>query len=160
MTEEAKRGVIEPWNAAGLVQRKVADILRAEPWFKTHRVEIIEQDSQRLAFLLKTRLDQLKGVSLVVGVDGMSNDHPALEMLVTVSATERVTLNRATQGFVTALQAAQAAVHLIDTAPSDGTQQVWHFKDLRHESVRELDVFKATATFGGLVSRRTLLNHD
>ena len=145
-------------NPCAQVQKDLADMLRSEPWFAAHKVKVIEQNSQELAFLLKTRLDQLKGVSLIVGVDGIGNNYPAMDLKITVTATERVTLNRATQGFATALDAAVAAIYMFDLADYKGIQNVFHFIDLKHEAIREADVFRATAFFGGMVHRDTITN--
>lgn len=135
------------------IQRFVAEILRNEPWFAAHNVKIIEQNSQELQFLLRTKLDEMKGVSLVVGTDGMSNDHPAMEMRMTIACTERVTINRAKQGFATAIDAVQAAIQLLDGAKYGDIEQAIMWKDMAHESNREVDLLRATATFRVLVNR-------
>lgn len=143
----------EMMNPINFVQGLIAGKLRDEPWFSAHNVRIVEQNSQELQFLLRTKLDELKFVSLVVGVDSIRNDHTGLEVQFTVTCTERVTLNRAKQGFATAIDAACAAVHVLDCSDEGGVEQVWHFEDLRHESVRDTDMLRATATFGGIVNR-------
>jgi len=140
--------MLELQNPVQTIQKYVADMFRDEDWFSAHRVNIVEQNSQQLAFLLKTKLDELRGVSLVVGVDGIDNNHPSREVQITVAATERVTLNRAKQGFVTAIDAALAAVQLLDGADYGNVKQAFHFHDLRHTAARDADILKATATFG------------
>jgi len=130
------------------MQHYIAEMLRKEEWFEAHRVTIIEQNSQQLAFLLRTKLDELRGVSLVVGVDGMDNNHPSREVQITIAATERVTLNRAKQGFATAIDAALAAVQMLDGADYGNVQQAFHFGTLRHTAAQDLDILRATATFG------------
>ena len=143
----------EMMSPVNFVQKLIAEKLRNEPWFSAHDVRIVEQNSQDLQFLLRTKLDELKFVSLVVGVDSIRNDHTGLEVQFTVTCSERVTLNRAKQGFATAIDAACAAVQVLDCSDEGGVEQVWHFEDLRHESIRETDMLRATATFGGIVNR-------
>lgn len=140
-------------SPVAVVQKVLADKLRNEPWFAAHNVKVIEQNSQELAFLLRTKLDEMRGVSLIVGVDGFENCHTGLEMRITVTCTERVTINRAKQGFVTAIDAAYAAVAMIDCSEWDGVPQVFHFQNLNHEADRTVDLLRATATFGGIVNR-------
>ena len=135
------------------VQKFLAEVLRNEPWFEAHKVKIVEQNSQALAFLLRTKLDEMKGVSLVIGVDGFGNAQTAFEMRITVACTERVTINRATAGFATAIDVAQAAIQMFDGLKWMDTEQAFHFKDMVHESNREVDLLRATATFGVLVDR-------
>ena len=132
-------------NPLRQVQREIADLLRASQWMKDHGVEIIEQDSQGLRFLLQKTVAQLKGVCVVVGVDRMTNDNPASEVETTVTATESVPVNRSKADAATALDVAQAAIALIDG-------EWWHFDDLQHESL-EQGVRRATVTFRGLVER-------
>ena len=132
-------------NPLRQVQREIADLLRASQWMKDHGVEIIEQDSQGLRFLLQKTVAQLKGVCVVVGVDRMTNDNPAIEVETTVKATESVLVNRAKADAATALDVAQAVIALI-------AGEWWHFDDLKHESL-EQGVLLATVTFRGLVER-------
>ena len=132
-------------NPLRQVQREIADLLRASQWMKDHGVEIIEQDSQGLRFLLQKTVAQLKGGCVVVGADRMTNDNPAIEVETTVTATESVLVNRSKADAATALDVAQAAIALIDG-------EWWHFDDLQHESL-EQGVLRATVTFRGLVER-------
>ena len=132
-------------NPLRQVQREIADLLRASQWMKDHGVEIIEQDSQGLRFLLQKTVAQLKGVCVVVGVDRMTNDNPAIEVETTVTATESVLVNRSKADAATALDVALAAIALIDG-------EWWHFDDLQHEAL-EQGVLRATVTFRGLVER-------
>lgn len=147
-------------SPVNFVQRKIADLLKAEPWFEAHNVKIVEQNSQELAFLLRTKLDEMRGVSLVVGVDGMVNAHTGLEMKITVTCTERVTINRAKQGFATAIDACCAAIQILDCADCDGIPQVWHFGNMTHEASREVDLLRASATFGGIVNREYIYSQE
>ena len=141
----------EMMNPVGQVQSEIAALLNAEPWFKAHHVEVVEQNKQALAFRLKTKLASLNNVLLVVGVDRITNNHTALEMEVTVSCTEHVMANRAKQGFVTAIDACQAAVQVIDG-------QWWHFFSMEHTTEEGRDILQATASFRGLVNRAFLVD--
>lgn len=143
----------EMMNPVRQVQEEIAGMLNAEPWFAAHGVEIVEQNRQALAFRLRTKLAAVRHVLLVVGVDRITNDHTALECEVTVSCTEHVTTNRAKQGFVTAIDACQAAVQVIDG-------EWWHFFTMEHTTVEGEDILQATANFRGLVNRQFLLNED
>lgn len=133
------------WNPHAVVERMIADILRAEPWFKAHRVTIVEQNEGDFATLMKQSLAQIGGVVLVVGIDAITNNYPAAEVNFTVSCTEGVPINRAHQNFATALDVAQAAIQMIDG-------EWWHWERLEHESPAE-GVFQATAYFKGAVKR-------
>lgn len=137
-------------NPLRQVQHDIATILRDSQWMKDHNVEIIEQDSQGLKFLLQKTVAQLRGVCVVVGVDGMTNDNPALEVQTTISATESVLVNREKADAATALDVIQAAIALVDG-------EWWHFDEMKHEAF-EQGVLKATATFRGLVERHTVCN--
>jgi hypothetical protein len=112
-------------------QGMIAAKLRDDKWFEAHRVTIVEQDSEELAFMLQRKIESIEGPVMVVGTDSIGNDHPAAEVTVFVSATEIVPTNRATQGFVTAIAAVEAAIDDIDG-------QDWHWmEDLRHETPKE-----------------------
>lgn len=139
-------------NPLRQVQRDIATILRDSQWMKDHNVEIIEQDSQGLKFLLQKTVAQLRNVCVVVGVDGMTNDHPALEVETTISAVESVLVNRSKPDAATALDVIQAAIALVDG-------EWWHFDDMKHEAM-EQGMLRATATFKGLVERHTVCLSD
>lgn len=139
-------------NPLRQVQRDIATILRESQWMKDHNVEIIEQDSQGLKFLLQKTVAQLRNVCVVVGVDGMTNDHPALEVETTISAVESVLVNRSKPDAATALDVIQAAIALVDG-------EWWHFDDMKHEAM-EQGMLRATATFKGLVERHTVCLSD
>lgn len=141
-------------NPIVTVQKHIADLFRNEPWFAAHNVKVIEQNSQELYYLLRTKLDELRGVSLVVGVDGMTGGlQTGLEQKITVTATERVTINRAKQGFATAIDAVCAAIQVLDFADWGDVAQAYHFIDMRHEAARDVDILRATATFGVIANR-------
>lgn len=118
-------------STSAAAQKMLADILRADEWFGAHRVEIVEQDSEEMAFMLRRKMESIEGPVLVVGTDSLSNDHDAVEATVFVSATELIPTNRATQGFTTAIAAVEAAIDDIDG-------EDWHWaEDLRHETPKE-----------------------
>lgn len=134
------------------VQRMLADILRADEWFKAHRVAIVEQDSEDMAFMLRRKMEAIEGPVLVVGTDSIANDHPAAEVTVFVSATELIPTNRALQGFTTAIAAVEAAIDDIDG-------EDWHWaEDLRHETPKEgSGILVARTSFKGCVERPSYL---
>ena len=132
-------------NPVRKVQKIVADIIRGAKWFSIHNVEIIEQDSQALRFLLMKTVNQLKGVSVVVGVDGLRNNYPAIEVDLTITAAESVLVNRAKPNSVTAIDAIQAAIAVVDG-------EWWQFQSMEHNSSGS-GILVATANFKGLVER-------
>ena len=132
-------------NPVAQVQSIVAALLRKQPWFEAHRVNIIEQNKEDLKFLVEKDAYTLDGVSVVVGCDGMTNQYPNLEMDITVTAVEYVPLNREGNGFATAIDAVQAAIEIIDG-------EWWHFDSMRHETPAN-GILQATATFRGCVQR-------
>ena len=134
-------------NPVGDVQTIVAELLRAQSWFADNRVEIIEQNKADLKFLLDKQIAALKNVVMIVGVDSVTNQHPELEVEVTITALEYVPLNRAGESFVTAIDAVQAAVQILDG-------EWWHFFNLSHDTPAERTL-QATASFRGLVNRVT-----
>lgn len=134
-------------NPVNDVQELIASLLRAQPWFADNRIEIIEQNKADLKFLMDKQIGTLKNVVMVIGVDSITNQYPELEVEVTVTALEYVQLNRATKDFVTAIDAVQAAVQIIDG-------EWWHFFNLTHETPAER-VLQCTANFKGLINRVT-----
>ena len=132
-------------DAVGQVQECIAALLNAQTWFAAHGVEIIQQNKADLAFLLNKQVGALQNVVMVVGCDHMTNQNPALEMTITVTAVENVPLNRARDGWCSAIDAVQAAIYVIDG-------EWWHFDNMSHDTPAER-VLQATATFRGLVKR-------
>lgn len=132
-------------NPVSQVQEILATLLREQPWFEEHRVEIIEQNKADLKFLLDKQIAALKNVVVVIGCDGMTNQYPNLEMNITVTALEYVPLNRVGDSFVSAIDVIQAAVEVIDG-------EWWHFESMSHDTPMER-VLQATATFRGCVKR-------
>ena len=130
------------------VQKMLADILRADEWFKAHRVEIVEQDSEEMAFMLRKKMEAIEGPVLVVGTDSLSNDHDAVEATIFVSATELIPTNRSVQGFATAIAAVEAAIDDIDG-------EDWHWaEDLRHETPKEgSGILVARTSFKACIAR-------
>lgn len=151
MSEIAEQGYKEMMNPVKQVQNEIAGILNSHAWFKAHRVEIIEQNAQELSFLLKKSISSINNVVLVVGVDGITNNHTALECNVTVTCTERVMRNRAREGYRSAIDVCQAAVQVIDG-------EWWHFTEMKHQTEPGTDVLQAVAYFKGLVNRELLTN--
>ena len=133
------------------VQKMIAGILREDEWFRAHRVEIVEQDSEELAFMLRRKVESIEGPVLVVGTDALSNDYPAVEATVFISATELVPTNRALQGFTTAIAAVEAAIDDIDG-------EDWHWaEDLRHETPKDgSGILVARTSFKGCVERPSI----
>ena len=133
------------------VQKMIAGILREDEWFKAHRVTVVEQDSEELAFMLRKKVEAIEGPVLVVGTDSLSNDYPAVEATVFVAVTEVIPTNRATQGFTTAIAAVEAAIDDIDGDD-------WHWaEDLRHETPREgSGILVARTSFKGCVERPSI----
>ena len=136
-------------NPVWQVQDVIAKMINDEPWFADHHVEVVEQNAQDLAFLLKKNLATLNHVLLVIGVDRITNNHTALECEITVTCTEHVMSNRAKQGATTAIDACQAAIQVIDG-------EWWHFFNMQHTTEPGTDTPQATATFRGLVNREFL----
>ena len=134
-------------NPIDQVQTLLAGVLKGNKWFKAHKVEVIHQNKQDLAFLIKQKMASLNHVALVIGVDRMTNMFTGLECEITVTCTEHVMMNRAKQGFVTAIDVCQAAIQLIDG-------EWWHFLSMEHTTEPETDILQATATFKGLVDRK------
>lgn len=141
-----KQQLPQMMNPVAQVQSVLAGILGENEWFKAHKVQVIEQNKQDLAFLIKQKMSSLNHVALVVGVDRMTNMFTGLECEITVTCTEHVLLNRAKQGFATAIDVCQAAIQLIDG-------EWWHFLSMEHTTEPESDILQATATFKGLVDR-------
>lgn len=129
------------------VQKEIADLLRADEWMRSHRVEIIEQNSQALSYLLQKSITQVNNVVVVVGTDEMTNNPPVLEALTTLSATENVIMNRQAVNYASALDVIQKAIEIIDG-------REWKFEDMRHDAPTQ-GVLQATATFRGQVTRTT-----
>lgn len=131
-------------NPVKLSQMTLAAKLRENPWFKKNGVQIVEQNKADLKFLMDKAVATLKGVTVIVGCDRITNNPPAVELTMTVTAIEFVPLNRG-KDFVTAIDVAQAAAEIIDG-------EDWHFDDITHETPAERTL-QATATFRGQVTR-------
>lgn len=134
-------------NPLSRVQREIANIIRADPWIQSHRVEVIEQNAQELAFLLQKSIAQLNGVAIVVGTDDIENNPPVFNTTTTITATENVVMNRTGENYATALDAMQVVIRAVDGAD-------WCFDNLKHEAPTQ-GVLQATATFRGQVLRDT-----
>lgn len=139
--------MIVPWNPHAVVEDEISALLRAEDWFKKYRVTIVEENHGDFATLLKKNLAQIGGVVLIVAVEEITNNYPAAEVNVVVTAIEGVPVNRAHNDFATAMDVAQAAIEVIDG-------EWWHWERVEHESPAE-GVLQATAYFKGMVKRVT-----
>lgn len=137
-------------NPLSRVQSEIAKILRDNEWVKSHNVEVIEQNSQALSFLLQKSAAQINNVIVIVGVDDFENNPPVLETTVTITATENVIMNRQRADSVTALDVMQVAIELIDG-------QDWCFQEAKHESPAQ-GILQASSTFKGQVLRTTEIN--
>lgn len=135
-------------NPLSRVQCEIAEILRTSELFEKYRVEVIEQNSQAMSFLLQRSISQVNNVIIIVGVDEMTNNPPVLEAVTTISATENVIMNRQAADSITALDAIQEAIRLVDG-------QAWKFEDMQHEAPTQ-GALKATATFRGQITRELI----
>lgn len=145
MSEQAETMINR--NPLSRVQHEIAELLRKSEWMNAHRVEIIEQNSQSMSYLLKRSVAQINNVVVIVGTDEMTNNPPVLEAVTTLTATENVTMNRVGESYATALDVAQVALEIIDG-------REWKFEDLRHTTPTD-GVLQATVTFRGQVTRDT-----
>ena len=128
------------------IQHDVAEKLRADGWFAERRCVIIEQNEQRLSYLIRQKVGELVGPVVVVAVDAMRNNFPAVEVDVTVNVTEVVVLNREQGVFASAIEVAEAAV-----AALDGDEL--HWQEMRHETPGD-GVLTCSVRFSGMFSRR------
>lgn len=134
-------------NPLSRVQSEIAKILLNSEWMKSHNVEVIEQNSQALSFLLQKSAAQINNVIVIVGVDDFENNPPVLEATVTITATENVIMNRKNADSATALDVMQVAIELIDG-------REWCFQEMKHESPAQ-GILQASSTFKGQVLRTT-----
>ena len=139
-------------NPVMQAQDEIAETLRAVPWFAQNHVEIIEQNKADLAFLLQKSIAAIKGVSMVIGCDSVTNQQSLLEMYVTITAIENVPLNRVGEEWGSAIDAVQAAIQVLDGP-------WWHFEELTHDTPAER-VLAATATMRGLINRDFFYNRQ
>lgn len=133
------------WNPHDVIEREIADAIRGNDWFKRHRITVIEQNEADYATLMKKNLAQIGGIVVMVELDSMTNLQTACEVEVSLVATEAVPINRARQGFVTAIDAIQAATQVLDG-------EWWRWDDLKHTSPAE-GVLEATTHLRGLIKR-------
>ena len=103
----------------------MADALRANETLRAAGVEVLEQDSQELAFLLTKPMSQIEAPVVVVTCDKARKRHSApveWELECSVMVTENVPLNRDRPAFLTALDVAFVACEVLD-APQLGIHQ-------------------------------------
>ena len=137
-------------EVVGQAQELLAETLGKAEWFAQHRVEVIQQNKAELKFLLERQIATLKGVVLVIGCDAVENCQTGLEMVVTMTALEYVPLNRGTDDFVTAIEAIEAVIDVLDG-------EWWHFDRLEHTTPAER-ALQCTATFHAIFDREQLNN--
>lgn len=107
------------------IQKVMADALRANETLRAAGVEVLEQDSQELAFLLKKPMSQIEAPVVVVTCDKARKRHSApveWELECSVMVTENVPRNRDRPAFLTALDVAFVACEVLD-APQLGIHQ-------------------------------------
>lgn len=127
------------------VQHMVAEKLRGDKWFLENRCDIIEQNEQQLAYLIRKKMSEFVGPVVVVAVDDIKNNHPAVEVSLTVNITEVVVINRDFGQFASAIEVGEAVVSILD-----GVE--WHFDELRHDTPGN-GVLTCAVRFSGMVSR-------
>ena len=95
----------------------MADALRENETLRTAGVEVLEQDSQALAFMLKKPMSQINAPVAVVTCDRARKWHTQpeeWELECCVMVTENVPLNRDRPEFLTALDVAFIACEVLD----------------------------------------------
>ena len=103
----------------------MADALRVDETLRAAGVEVLEQDSQALAFLLKKPMAQIDAPVVVVTCDRARKRHSQpveWELECSVMVTENVPLNRERPEFLTALDVAFIACEVLDD-PQLGSHQ-------------------------------------
>ena len=103
------------------IQKIMADALRENETLRTAGVEVLEQDSQALAFLLKKPMSQIVAPVAVVTCDRARKRHSQpeeWELECSVMVTENVPLNRDRPEFLTALDVAFIACEVLDVPQS------------------------------------------
>ena len=103
----------------------MADALRENETLRAAGVEVLEQDSQALAFMLKKPMSQIDAPVVVVTCDKARKRHtqPAeWELECSVMVTENVPINRERPAFLTALDVAFVACEVLDN-PQGGFHQ-------------------------------------
>lgn len=138
--------MMTPWNPHAVVEDLFSKKLNDEPWFKAHRVTIVEENHGDFATLMKQNLAQIGGVVLVVSVEEITNVETgvAAEVNVVLTATEGVPINRARNDFATAMDVAQAAIQCL-------ADEWWRWDRCEHDSPAE-GVLQARVYFKGMVS--------
>lgn len=99
------------------IQKIMADALRENETLRTAGVEVLEQDSQALAFMLKKPMSQINAPVAVVTCDRARKRHTQpeeWELECCVMVTENVPLNRDRPEFLTALDVAFIACEVLD----------------------------------------------
>lgn len=98
----------------------MADALRVDETLRAAGVEVLEQDSQALAFMLKKPMSQINAPVAVVTCDRARKRHTQpeeWELECSVMVTENVPLNRERPDFLTALDVAFVASETLADVP-------------------------------------------
>lgn len=127
------------------VQHMVAEKLRADGWFADRRCEVVEQNEQALCFMIRRKMSEFVGPVVVVSVDSMKNNYPAVEVELAVNVTEVVPVNREYGLFASAIEVGERVVRALD-----GVE--WHWDDMRHDTPGD-GVLTCAVRFSGMVSR-------
>lgn len=101
------------------LEKHVAGILRADPWFTERRVNVIEQNSDALGEELRKAGAEVDGISLIISYDrerSMHSNPPQLEVDFSLLFTEFPATNRQNNGWASALDAAFHARKDIEAA--------------------------------------------
>lgn len=99
------------------IQKIMADALRENETLRAAGVDVLEQDSQALAFLLKKPMSQINAPVVVVTCDRARKRHTQpeeWELECSIMVTENVPLNRVPPAFLTALDVAFIACEVLD----------------------------------------------
>lgn len=137
----------------------MADALRADETLRAAGVEVLEQDSQALAFMLKKPMSQINAPVAVVTCDRARRRHTApeeWELECSVMVTENVPLNRERPEFLTALDVAFIACEVLD-APQLGIHQT--AEPVKHTTPAR-GILEAEARFAARVTYNETENEE
>lgn len=129
----------------------MAEALRADETLRAAGVEVVEQNSQDLAFLLKKPMAQIDAPVVVVTCDRARKRHSQpveWELECSIMVTENVPLNRERPDFLTALDVAFVACEVLDD-PQLGIHQT--AEPVKHTTPAR-GILEAEARFAGRVT--------
>ena len=95
------------------LQKKLRDILAADPYYAEHRIRILLQDEGEIGTLLASETGVAEGLVLLVCISELEADPPNWIAHFTLLFTEDPTLNRSAPDFDTALGAAAHTAELL-----------------------------------------------